>query len=146
METGTPCSLTISHTYISTSLSRESVILMGRKWALFVSLSIMAHSYLIPFPHWHFERLKLSNWPLVFSFYKLTRKALCNILNYITLHATLAKFPFSNSVHLVVTWVNCILCLMSFIKNISPQLSIIRDNKILQLTIIFLCLSDAVHT
>jgi hypothetical protein len=43
IEIGTPCNLTISHTYIFASLSMESVILMGRKWMLFVSLSTITH-------------------------------------------------------------------------------------------------------
>jgi hypothetical protein len=38
METDTPRNLTLSHTYIYANLSKESVILMGRKWALFVRL------------------------------------------------------------------------------------------------------------
>jgi hypothetical protein len=107
METSTPCSLTSSSTYISGSLSMESEILMGRKWTLFVSLSTIAHmpscllgalgrpatkfSCLVPFSHWHFERLMLPSWPLVFSFHKLTRRALSNILNDITPHATPPK-------------------------------------------------------
>jgi hypothetical protein len=43
METRTSYGLIVSRVYISASLSIEFVILMGRKWVLFVSLSTMTH-------------------------------------------------------------------------------------------------------
>jgi hypothetical protein len=141
METGTLCSLTIFYTYISTNLSKESVILMGRKWALFLSLSTITHTtscplgafcrpmtksiaLFDPFPHWHFERLKLPSWPLVFSFHKLARKELCNF----SFHATPPKLFLQILVHLVIAKMNSVPCLMSFIKNFPSQLNIIGNN------------------
>jgi hypothetical protein len=49
METDTSYGLTISSIYIYASLPIEFVVVMGRKWVLFMSLSTMTHmtSYLL---------------------------------------------------------------------------------------------------
>jgi hypothetical protein len=189
MEIGTPCNLTISRTYNSASLSIESVTLIGRKWAHFINLSIMTHitscllgafgrpttKSITIWSHFHVGTSSGLSKTLQVSDVRLSQAGRDDTvqLNNIPFDTTPPKLLFQILIHLVIVWVNNISCQMSFIKDVSPKLSIIRDNcpptaclqhsltceiesscfitagpinEILQLKIIFLLESDSVQT
>ena len=92
METGVPCSLIISLTYNWANLSNESLFLIGRKWADFVSLSTITH---------------IVSWPLYYPL-SMTNPLVAQTLFTSQLHYLwIQNLKLSNPVYQYRTYMKC---------------------------------------
>jgi len=148
METGTSYGLYISRIYISASLSIEFVILIGRKWVLFVSLSTMTHMISYPlgtlgrattksiaiFSNFHISTSRGWSWPaglwcLAFTSW---HKGHCATYSATLLFMSYLQNFFFKSwyILLLLEWtVYCCLCFFRYSRKYFKTERVLRPNK-----------------